>query len=89
MLARSLGLTDDQRRRFETLLLEETRPPKEFGVADYQIVMYQAAKIPEAKLKPIFDDLQWRTLRRELAVAGNQEPWLKKQGLVPFEMIGD
>ena len=89
MLARSLGLTDDQRRRFETLLLEETRPPKEFGTADYQIVMYQAARIPEAKIKPIFDDLQWKVLRRELAVARDQGPLLKNRGLVPADMIGD
>ncbi len=71
MLARSLGLTDDQRRRFETLLLEETRPPEQFGVDDYQVVMSQAARIPEARIRPIFDDLQWRILRKEFAVAGN------------------
>ena len=29
MLARSLGLTDDQRRRLETVLLEETRAARE------------------------------------------------------------
>jgi hypothetical protein len=89
MLARSLGLTDDQRRRFEALLLEETRPPKEFGVADCQIVMYQAAQIPEARIKPIFDDLQWRTLRQEFAVARDQLPWLKNREFLPFEKIGD
>jgi hypothetical protein len=89
MLARSLGMTDDQRRRFETLLLEETRPPEAFGVHDYQIVMYQAARIPEAKLRPIFDDLQWHVLSGEFAVARSQEQWLKEGGHVPFEMIGD
>ena len=89
MLARSLGLTDDQRRRFETLLLEETRPPSEFGTADYLVVMYQAARIPEARIKPIFDDLQWRVLSDELALARNQERGLRKDGQVPFEMIGD
>ena len=41
--------------------------------------MYQAARIPEAKIKPIFDDLQWRVLSRELAFARDQEPWLKKR----------
>ncbi len=90
MLARSLGLTDDQRRRFEAVLLEETRPPREdeFGGADYPILMYevvmdQAAKIPEAKIKPIFDDLQWRVLSREFAVARDQGAGLKIRGHLP------
>jgi hypothetical protein len=89
MLARSLGSTEDQRRRFETLLLEETRPPKEFGVADYQIVMCQAARIPEAKIRLIFDDRQWRVLSQEFAKARDQETWLKHHGLLPVDMIGD
>jgi hypothetical protein len=89
MLGRSLGLTEDQHRRFEALLLEQTRPPKEFGVADYQIVMYQAARIPEAKIRLIFDDRQWRVLRQEFAKARDQETWLKHDGLLPVDMIGD
>ena len=89
MLARSLGLSDDQRRRLETVLLAETRPPGKFGTFDYPIVMNQASLMPEAKLRPIFDDLQWRVLQREFAVARAQGRWLRNGGFVPFEMIGD
>ena len=89
MLARSLGLSDDQRRRLETVLLAETRPPGKFGTFDYPIVMNQASLIPEAKLRPFFDDLQWRVLQREFAVARAQGRWLGQGGFVPFEMIGD
>ena len=78
MLARSLGLTDDQRRRLEAVLLEETRPPRSSASFDYQIVMYQASRIPEAKIRPIFDDLQWRILSREFAVARIQRRWLRR-----------
>src|SRR5262245_59887925 len=43
LLTRSLGLLDNQRRRLESLLLEETRPPLKFDSFDYWIVMYQAS----------------------------------------------
>jgi hypothetical protein len=69
LLARSLGLLDDQRRRLESLLLEETRPPAASDPSDYEIIMSQASRIPEARIRPILDDLQWRVLADELAVA--------------------
>ena len=67
MIARSLGLTDGQRRRLEAVLLEETRAPENLATYDYAIVMYQASLIPEARIRPVFDDVQWRVMSRELA----------------------
>jgi hypothetical protein len=89
MLARSLGLTDDQRTRLEKLLLEETRPPRNFASFDYSIVMCQTSHIPEARIRPIFDDVQWRVMKMELATARSQEPWLRRGGYLPEEMLGD
>lgn len=89
MLTRSLGLSDDQRRRFEALLLAETRPPGKFGTFDYPIVMNQAARIPAARIRPIFDELQWRLIQNEFAVARAQGKWLHAGGFEPLEMIGD
>jgi hypothetical protein len=80
LLARSLGLLDDQRRRLESLLLEETRPPASFDSSDYGIVMSQASRIPEARIRPILDDLQWRVLADELAVARHRAIFDNHQG---------
>ena len=42
------------------------RAPQKFGQYDYWLVMYQTGKIPEAKLKPIFDEQQWGFVNRQL-----------------------
>jgi hypothetical protein len=88
MIARSLGLTDDQRRRLEAVLLEETRVPENLATYDYAIVMYQASLIPESRIRPVFDEVQWRVMSRELASFKDQERWLRAGGLIPAE-IGD
>lgn len=83
LLARSLGLVDDQRRRLESLLLDRAVAPKKFDghdYMDYAIVMYQASRIPESDLRPIFDDLQWRVLAQELAAARQWELYLRRGG---------
>jgi hypothetical protein len=85
MLAWNLGWSDDQRQRFEKLLIEETRAPKKFHPHEYNVLMYLASRIPEAKIKPIFDELQWRLLRPQLMQAKNLENWLKNGGFVPGE----
>jgi hypothetical protein len=81
-LDNSLGLSDEQREQFLKLLLEETQPPKRFGQYDYYVVLFQAAKLPEAKIKPIFDDVQWRLVSQQLAQAKGMEPLLKDGGFV-------
>jgi hypothetical protein len=57
------GCSDEQRRRLTKLLLEETRLPSKTD-EEFQIVLAQTVRLPEAKLKPIFDDSQWRPLLR-------------------------
>jgi hypothetical protein len=82
-LGNSLGLSTDQRKRFIKVLLEETRPPRNFGSNEYQVVLHQAAKIPQDKLKPIFDETQWRALNRSLMQSKAMERILKESGYVP------
>jgi hypothetical protein len=89
LLARSLGLKDDQRRRLESLLLERTIPPKKFETSDYVIVMFQASRIPEYEIRPIFDDLQWRVMAQEFAAVQRYELHLKRGGFLPEGMFGD
>ena len=82
-LDESLVMDAGQRRQFERLLLEETRPPVRFGPYDRSVVMLQAARIPEDKLKPLFDDHQWKVLSRQLQKARELEPFLKSSGMLP------
>ncbi len=98
MIARSLGLTDGQRRRLEAVLLEETRVPENLATYDYAIVMYQASLIPEARIRPVFDEVQWRVMSQEFAAISAVGAPRIRQRMVPcregmFEdtrgMIGD
>jgi len=89
-LANSLGMSALGRQRFVKLLLEETRPPKFFGSAENQVVMLQAAKLPEAKVRPIFDEAQWRVLSRSFARAIQMEQvLLRVNGYVPGDAETD
>lgn len=80
MLDNGLPLNDEQRQRLVALLLAETKPPKRFGPYDYYVVMVQMAKLPEDKLKPLFDDVQWRMLRQQLNNMRAMEQWLRQTG---------
>jgi hypothetical protein len=83
LLASNFGWTDQQRRRFESLVLAETRPPRQFHPREMSVVLYHASRIPEEKLKPIFDELQWRLLNQQLISARRMEQWLKNGGYIP------
>jgi hypothetical protein len=84
-LQKNLSLDDGQRLGLLCVLLEETRPPRRFGPSDYYGIMYQAARIPERKLRPIFAEAEWTRLRREFDDAKRQEQVLKDFGYLPDE----
>jgi hypothetical protein len=65
LLRMNLGLREDQCTDLATLLLKETRAPRRFGdVPDIALVLFQASRISEEKIKPIFDDGQWLIVSR-------------------------
>ena len=82
-LQKNLGLDDVRRLRLFAVLLEETRPARRSGPSDYFGIMFQVSQIPEAKLRPIFDETEWRLLRLEFDAARRQEPMLRESGLLP------
>ena len=82
MLENSLPLRDDQRQRVRKLLRYETQPPRKFGQYDYYVVMYQLSKLPEEKLKPIFEEAQWRLLSKQFQQARGMEQFLKQNQLL-------
>jgi hypothetical protein len=89
LLDNYVGFTADQRRRLAAVLAEETRPPKKFGRYDYQVVILQASKLPEARLRPIFpDDAQWRKVRRQMDQVKGLELYLKNNGFLPADAPG-
>lgn len=83
MLESTIPLRNDQRQKFVKVLLEETRPPKKTGQYDYYVVLYQAGKLPDEKLKPIFDDAQWQALKRTLEQSRHMERFLQSNGILP------
>ena len=76
-------LTTVQRQRFLKLLVEELKPPKKFGNQDQYVVFYQASKLDQEKLKPIFDDAQWRAVEETFRRARRMEAHLRQQGFIP------
>ncbi len=78
-----VSMTESQRQKFLKLLFDELKPPHNFGRRTEYVVFYQMSKIDEAKIRPIFDDAQWRTLSMWLRNAKEMERQLKKQGFVP------
>ena len=75
-----LRLSDEQRRRFVDAIVEGTRPLEKYGKYDFLALLFQASRLPEAKLKPIFDEAQWRLLRQEFDFVRRQEKFLAQQG---------
>ena len=83
VMENSFPLRQQQRQQFLTLLLDEPEPPVAFGQQTLYEVFYQAGKLDEARLKPIFDDAQWRSIRQMLAQSKRMEASLKTSGFVP------
>jgi hypothetical protein len=85
-LQKNLGLDERQRAKLVDLLVRETRPPRSFGDAsDIAVLLFQASRIPTEKIKPIFDEAQWRTMTRWMAaykIGAGGEAVLKRHGFV-------
>jgi hypothetical protein len=80
---RDLRLSDDQRRLFTTAVVEQTPPLPKHGRYDYLALLLQASRLPEARIKPIFDESQWRLLRVEFDRVHLYERFLIEQGYFP------
>ncbi len=83
LLDKALGLNADQHRRFVSLIVEETPPLKRYGDFDYDAVMWQASRLPQDKLKPIFDDAQLTKLLVRFGQARRMESILFGAGYLP------
>ena len=80
MLDNTLPLRDQQRQKLIALIVENTRPPRRFGNADFYVILWNTSQIPKDKLRPLFDDAEWKALSQQLDQARGMEHWLKQSG---------
>jgi hypothetical protein len=64
-----MKLRPEQESGFAKLLLEETQPAANADRSDSYTMLLLAASVPEAKLKPLFDDEQWQHLQQRFRQA--------------------
>jgi hypothetical protein len=78
----SVPLRDAQRRDLITLLTNQTKMPRKSGSYDYYLIMYQLSQLAEEKLKPHFDEMQWKIVGQQLAQAKGWGQFLKTAGVL-------
>jgi len=84
-LSKSLGLSDIQRRQLVDLLVKETMPPKKYSQGSqwfHWFIGFQVSSIPESRIKPVFDEVQWEMFSRQFVQAKKMEHWLKSNGFI-------
>jgi hypothetical protein len=85
ILEQTTPLRDAQRQELLTLLTKQTKPPRKSGQNDYYVVMVQLGRLPQEKLKALFDAAQWRIVNQQLAQFKGLEAFLKQSGQLPDE----
>ena len=76
-----------QQEALVELLISEIPPPKSSHDYDETLVKYQLSRIPEQKLRPIFDEDQWPQVRQALDGFHELEAALAQQGLIGEEGV--
>jgi hypothetical protein len=85
MLEQTMPLRDAQRRGLIDLLVKETRPARKTGIYDFYVAVLRLGRMPEEKLKPLFDATQWKAVRRLVEQYRGVEPFLRQNGFMPDE----
>ena len=83
MFEQNCPLTSKQRDSLVDLLLTDTKPAKRQSQYDWYVVIVQAAKIPDKKLKPILDKSQLQVLKQLTQQGRGMEQHLKTIGVLP------
>lgn len=82
LLKDAAKLSDQQADALMTLLLAETRPPRQPGVNTYAVAMFDMKRLPEEKLRPLFDNQQWDLFNRQFEQVKWLGPYLKQNGML-------
>ena len=82
LLARAIGLNEDQHRRLVTAIVEGTPPLMRYGSFNYDAVMLQASRLPRDQIKPILDAEQLGKILVRFEQARRMENILIAEGYV-------
>lgn len=85
MVDNVIPLRDEQRQKLIRLLVDETRLPRVLTEYDHYVILWQLTRMPEDKLKPLFDEAQWKELVRQLERYRSVERFLKESGRLSFD----
>jgi hypothetical protein len=66
-LENRIALRAGQRQRLLRIVLDETKPPQNFGDDRSDLVLFQMAQLNDKKLQAILDDDQWKSLKKLLS----------------------
>jgi hypothetical protein len=83
ILQRGIPLGDAQRRELITLMTNETKLSRRSSPYDSYVLLLQLGRLPEEKLKPLFDEKQWQMVNLQLDQVKELEPMLKQSGQLP------
>jgi hypothetical protein len=85
VLEQNMPLRDAQRKEVIDLLVKVAKLPRKTGNYGYYILMYQMSQLPEEKLKPLFDEAQWKVIGKQLVQFKGWGQWLRQSGQLPDE----
>jgi hypothetical protein len=83
LLEQSCPLKASQREALVDLLLKDTRPALRSSEYDWYVVIVQAAKISDSKLKPVLDKPQLAYFKKITNNGRGMEGMLRQQGILP------
>ncbi|MEX2112513.1 MAG: hypothetical protein WD845_04970 [Pirellulales bacterium] len=82
MLDDAVALEDKQRLALIQMLIDKTKPPATFGQFDYYFVWYRLSTLPEKDIKPLFNERQWRLLKKQLDQGREMRVTLVQNGAI-------
>ena len=83
LLEQNNPLRADQRRDLIALLTKQTKPARRLGQYEHFVIMIQLDRVPEEKLKALFDPMQWKVVKYQLNKIERMEPFLRQTGEWP------
>ena len=84
-IERQVVIKISQQEMLVELLMSEIPPPTSANDYDEAVVKYQFSRIPEQKVRPIFNEGQWPQVRQTLDGFNELETVLTQQGLIEEE----
>ncbi len=81
MIERKVPMTRKQRDAIIELIVDETKPPRYYGQSSmhFYAVLLQMSKVPTEKLRPYFNDDEWKVIAAMIQQGKAMEPHLQAQ----------